>query len=413
MKFVNVLIAAPLLLSNLVLAQNGRNVTNNATTTSTVTLPTPIPNNATLPDSKGEDSKGNDSKDGKDEVPDEGPEKTCTGNIRRREVRDMSPADWTKFVSAFKQMNADGSLAKFVNWHLQAWDLFHWNSKFLPFHRAYLLEFERELIVRGAPFLPYWDSTWESQDPPKSPLFTAKYFGKNDGYNIINGPFAKDAPMNYKASVGGGPLIREYDPDGTGAFYARSLIEEDVMKPEFSDFSRRCEIGPHASIHSIIGGAGGQLAKSVSPDDPLFWIHHCFIDKLWDEHQKRFGYNYEGDAFDEKNAKVSDDVGFAPWSKKIREVLDSDDICVSYVDPTPENMGSAPPGAGGKNETIRAPEIANNWINGTGANLTFVKELDDETRVTVQKENKAVLGGAATLGVSMAVSLIAVGFALV
>jgi hypothetical protein len=344
----------------------------------------------------------------------------CAATIRRQEVRDMSTADWESFVAAFKAMNQDGSLAKYVNWHMSAWTRYHWNSKFLPFHRAYMLEFERDLMTRGAAFLPYWDSTKESQDPPSSPLLTAKYFGANDGRHIVDGPFARAAPMSYRAVVGGGPLIRQYG-SSTGAFYAKSIIDNEIMRSGFSDFSNRLEIGPHSVVHSIIGGSGGQLASAVSPEDPLFWVHHCFMDKLWDDQQRQYGYKYEGDAFNE-NAQESDVIGFAPWARPVSEVLRSDDICVSYSavgnggggDGGDGDGETGDNGEGAANETVRVPEIAENFLNGTGANLTFVQQLANETKVTVEKINTKVEsqkdGG---LVLSVSVGLITLAFALI
>jgi hypothetical protein len=358
---------------------------------------------------------------------------TCTETIYRQEVRDMSTADWESFVAAFKEMNQDGSLAKFVNWHKLAWTMFHLTSKFLPFHRAYILEFERELIARGAAYLPYWNSTIDSQDPPSSPLLTAEYFGANDGMYIIDGPFAREAPMSYKAAVGGGPIVRNYGNE-TGAFYAQSLIDSPhIMRFKFSDFSKRLEYGPHAIVHSIIGGKGGQLTTNTSPEDPLFWIHHCFMDLLWDAQQKKYGYKYEGNAYNE-NAQDTDMVGFVPWTRPVSEVLHSDDICVSYSKPEKPVPTSTDETVETEEVTetvetveteglpvmlpIRVPEIAENWFDGSGADLTFAEQLANETRVTVDKINAEVAeveseNTAAGFVVCVSVGLVAVSFALI
>jgi tyrosinase len=348
---------------------------------------------------------------------------TCAVTIHRQEVREMSTADWESFVAAFKAMNQDGSLAKYVNWHKMAWTQYHWNSKFLPFHRNCLQEFERDLIEHGAAYLPYWDSTLDSQHPSSSPLLKESYFGANDGMYIVDGPFARTAPMSYTAAVGGRPIIREYGRR-TGAFYAQSLIDNEMnRRPEFSDFSKWLEYGPHSVVHSIIGGSHGQLATGVSPEDPLFWVHHCFMDKLWDKHQRRHGYKYEGDAYNE-NPKDTDEVGYAEWKKKVRDVLHSDDLCVSY---SPGGTG----GTGGRdngetsepeetgipiaNETvIRVPEVAESFLNGTGANLTFVKQLANETKVTVEKINAEVQNTIASGFVaSLSICLVALAFTLI
>ncbi len=40
----------------------------------------------------------------------------------------------------------------------------------------------------------------------------------------------------------------------------------------------------HNRVHVWVGG---QMATGMSPNDPVFWLHHCFVDKLWSEWQKR------------------------------------------------------------------------------------------------------------------------------
>ena len=32
---------------------------------------------------------------------------------------------------------------------------------------------------------------------------------------------------------------------------------------------------------------GGQRAPGVAPNDPVFWLHHAYIDKLWADWQRR------------------------------------------------------------------------------------------------------------------------------
>jgi tyrosinase len=38
----------------------------------------------------------------------------------------------------------------------------------------------------------------------------------------------------------------------------------------------------HDNIHGLIGGSGGHMGRlAVSAFDPVFWLHHCNIDRLW------------------------------------------------------------------------------------------------------------------------------------
>ena len=143
--------------------------------------------------------------------------------------------------------------------------------------------------------------------------------------------------------------------------------------------------------------------QSTSPEDPIFWVHHAFIDKIWYEHQTLHGIKYEGDVFNDVESDTTV-VGYDGWAKQVRAVLNINDICIAYAEPNPANMGVS-----GDNETIRAPEIAENWLNGTGANVSFVEELQNETKRQVTridlpkwKKPKAA-SGAATLFTSVLV----------
>ena len=36
--------------------------------------------------------------------------------------------------------------------------------------------------------------------------------------------------------------------------------------------------GLHGLVHNAVGGT---MATASSPADPLFWLHHSFVDRLW------------------------------------------------------------------------------------------------------------------------------------
>jgi len=37
---------------------------------------------------------------------------------------------------------------------------------------------------------------------------------------------------------------------------------------------------------------GGNMAQNTSPNDPIFWIHHANIDRMWSSWMKRQGQKY-------------------------------------------------------------------------------------------------------------------------
>merc|ERR1712216_396374 len=61
------------------------------------------------------------------------------------------------------------------------------------------------------------------------------------------------------------------------------------MGNQFEAMSRYLENGIHGQIHGAIGGnsghAWGHMTSLYSPYDPIFFLHHGFIDFLWSQWQ--------------------------------------------------------------------------------------------------------------------------------
>jgi len=70
---------------------------------------------------------------------------------------------------------------------------------------------------------------------------------------------------------------------------------------------------PHNSIHDIIGGDGGNMSDiTISAFDPIFWLHHCNMD--------RFFYNWLKHIYDYENifSVNSLQASLAPFSKNFK-----------------------------------------------------------------------------------------------
>lgn len=174
---------------------------------------------------------------------------------------------------------------------------------FFSWHRYFLLRFEQELQshVPGV-MLPYWDWT----DP--TPLLTDTFLGPNGdlGTQVVSsGYFAADAPGTpgnptpapawWPAGLTGwrlhsafplsweGPLRRNIG----GALPSVTDLQQALNMPTYSTFQNAVESGSglssfhqmHNGLHGYIGGHMGN--PTASPFDPIFYIHHCNIDRLW------------------------------------------------------------------------------------------------------------------------------------
>jgi tyrosinase len=195
----------------------------------------------------------------------------------RRNIGAMSPGDPTvttyrNAVAAMKALPASNpiSWAAQANIHLNKCPHGCWF--FLPWHRAYLLYFERicRKLTGDSKFaLPYWNWT-------TSPSIPAPFWG---------------APSNalFDSSRGVGPSDTA-DPSWVGA----STIQGILSTPSFTLFGSdkppgglpthtgggfgQLEATPHNNIH---GWIGGDMGNFLSPLDPIFWMHHNMLDCLW------------------------------------------------------------------------------------------------------------------------------------
>jgi hypothetical protein len=84
----------------------------------------------------------------------------------------------------------------------------------------------------------------------------------------------------------------------------------------------------HNRVHYYVGGTMG---PSTSPNDPVFWLHHCYIDKLWADwqrlHPNEPGYLPDGGARTSHNLR---DV-MAPWNEKApKDVLNIRELGYHY-----------------------------------------------------------------------------------
>src|SRR5207245_1593357 len=57
-------------------------------------------------------------------------------------------------------------------------------------------------------------------------------------------------------------------------------------------FRFRLEYDLHNLVHRYVGG---DMALAASPNDPVFWLHHCNLDRLWSIWEHTTGKTYEPD----------------------------------------------------------------------------------------------------------------------
>jgi tyrosinase len=149
---------------------------------------------------------------------------------------------------------------------------------FLPWHRLYVMQFEeiiRTLTGRDDFTLPYWDYTSATayaipdefqlknrDDPALSPLFVPNR--NKDGGNLRS------------ADVNAGEPLNKY-------FRGRQnfLVLPNLGEPSYSRFCSQLDRRLHGEIHEFTGDQTNMASIATSAGDPIFWLHHCNIDRIW------------------------------------------------------------------------------------------------------------------------------------
>jgi tyrosinase len=78
----------------------------------------------------------------------------------------------------------------------------------------------------------------------------------------------------------------------------------------FESFDRLL-VSLHDRVHVWVGGAMGDAARS--PRDPLFFLHHCFLDKVWADWQEVHHPSLFPDSYRE--------MALPPWNDTVYDVL--------------------------------------------------------------------------------------------
>ena len=133
----------------------------------------------------------------------------------RKNAQTLSPAERDRFVAAFGTLNGGGAgrFRDFRDMHVSAADAeAHGNVGFLPWHRAYLLDLERELqAIDPSVTLPYWRF-----DQAAPNVFTREFMGVSNAVGRVE--FTAGHPFNTWRTDGALGISRTpLFPTGIGA----------------------------------------------------------------------------------------------------------------------------------------------------------------------------------------------------
>jgi tyrosinase len=202
----------------------------------------------------------------------------------RKDANVMDAGERERFVSAFAKLNDQGlgRFADFRAMHTAAGDReAHGGPAFLSWHRAYLLDLERELqAIDQSVALPYWRF-----DQPAPNLFTPEFFGTSDATGTVQ--FSATNPLQFWKTDGVQGITRRplFDPNTEQAF-VRTEAETIALGTTFALF-RRMQGNPHGNAHTSFGGSISSVPSAAR--DPLFFLLHANVDRLWAKWQRQLG----------------------------------------------------------------------------------------------------------------------------
>ncbi|CCO28266.1 hypothetical protein BN14_02261 [Rhizoctonia solani AG-1 IB] len=135
--------------------------------------------------------------------------------------------------------------------------------------------------------IPYWDWTRDAgsvSDFKNSPIFDPDTGFGGTGYPegdnstascVENGPYA-GLQVNFPEPH---CLRRSFNlTSQMPGNWSSSVVKKIMDYPDYISFWNNSERIPHDNIHRAVGG---DLRRQYSPNEPLFFVHHAQVDRMW------------------------------------------------------------------------------------------------------------------------------------
>jgi tyrosinase len=145
---------------------------------------------------------------------------------------------------------------------------------FLPWHRMFVCFFEhliRKVLNDPTFALPYWDYS-----VPAGFAIPAQFRMQNDP---TFGPLFQP---NRRSVVNTGQPIFSGIGTASDLSPASALAQANYLPSgAIPGFNQALDQGLHGNVHVFVGGSQNMGAVPFAAEDPIFWMHHCNIDRLW------------------------------------------------------------------------------------------------------------------------------------
>jgi tyrosinase len=329
-----------------------------------------------------------------------------------------------KMPSPYKAFGAKNYYDLFVLWHRNVFRCpnytAHMSPTFLPWHRYYLQQFELALSrAAGKPIaLPYW--SWPDRASTQA-VFRDDFMGGNgvakEGGAVRTGPFRKGrwrftvvdpkvvdpVGLRYLTRNFGTLLVKSLPPR---ADVQRALAAPDYDVAPFNDepspfrsfrnalegwrdeLGNECSHGwvepipqqhvrkpheMHNRVHLWVGGISkvpgikdpvpGTITNNTSPNDPVFFLHHANVDRLWQSWIARNGPVYAPRSGFRSGQNLDDPM--SPFSSFDHRATPASQLDLSKLDYRYERLETAPGATGGGVDAataVQPPEMRFNCL---------------------------------------------------
>lgn len=206
----------------------------------------------------------------------------------RKNANGLTDLERNKFLSAIVLLHQQGKYIDFQNMHTAGADPeIHKRSSFLVWHRAYLLDFERKLqAIDPSVTIPYWKF-----DDPAPKVFNRDFMGISDASGAVDfsntNPLVNWRPLIFGQGTGRIRRVTKFNTTTQAASSVQNNEAETLaLGTAFSTFvgNKRTgfstmEVDPHGSAHVSFTGQLSDIGKA--PADPLFFLLHSNVDRLW------------------------------------------------------------------------------------------------------------------------------------
>ena len=332
-----------------------------------------------------------------------------------------SPAELVDYAEGFKKMKALGNdkvNSLFYQAAIHGLDGephrrnpdFDWCQHqswfFFPWHRMYLVEFERiigSLIGKPSWRIPYWDYTADSS-LPSSPTWSMPP-------EFVSPPSSANPLFVRRRATSLTKDEREWETAMRATVFASPPIlangfggGEVTTPAQFAGMRTGTAEGqPHNTVHRIVGGL--MRDPFTAARDPIFWLHHACIDRLWEIWLRMQDHSNPAVA-----AWLDTTFTFPTAAEplKIRDVLDTEALGYAYDDVTPpavplrvalSGVAPTPRAEEASMEQAREPELLGATDGpmplDPGATLAVRVEPAQEWRMTGRMAEAGLLAEAA------------------